>query len=147
MIYFTPMVHALHWDWVKMRAAPLLCEDTCGIMAIRDTGDILAAAVFDSFTNTTCMVHLAIENPLAIRSGLLTEAANYLFHTRNRERIFGMTPSNNDRALKFNRHMGWVELYRVENAYDVGVDYVVQVITKADCKWLLDQPQKEAVNG
>lgn len=143
MIYFAPLEPSVHWNWVKERARPLLCEDTCGIIALRDTGEILAAVVFDSFTVTTCMVHLAIDNPLALRHGLLSEAAHYLFNVRNRIKIFGMTPSDNKRALKFNKHMGWRELYRVKDAYDIGVDYVVQEMTKEECPWLLDSPAEE----
>jgi len=143
MIYFAPLEPAVHWDWVRERARPLLCEDTCGIIALGDTGEIMAAAVFDNFTNSSCMTHLAIDNPIVIRSGFLTEVANYLFHTRGRIVIFGTTPSDNKRALKFNKHMGWTEIYRVKDAYDVGVDYVVQEIRKEDCKWLLDEPSEE----
>ena len=144
MMYFVDLDVRKHWAFVKATAAPLLCEDTCGIVVLDDTGNIQAAAVFDSFTNTTCVVHLAILNPMVIRHGLLTKSAEYLFNTRCRLKIFGMTPSNNAKALKFNKHMGWREVYRIPDAYDVGVDYVLQEMTREECPWLLDQPKEVA---
>ena len=142
MIYFLALDES-HWPWFKERAHAIRCEDTCGIVAIGDDGAIQAAAVFDSFTPTTCMTHMAIDNPRVLKYGMLVEVANYLFLTRERERIFGSTPSDNAKALKFNKHIGWEELYRVENGFRVGVDSVIQVMTKDSCPWLLDKPAEE----
>lgn len=135
MIYFIPLDIPLHWAWVKERVQCIFCEDTCGIVALDSSGEIQAAFIFDSFTNTTCMVHIAIKNPMVLRRGMLREAAWYLFETRARERVFSMVASNNEKSLKFSKNVGWEELYRIKDGYDVGVDYILQVMTKDACPW------------
>lgn len=122
------------WPWVKARAAPILCEDTKGIIAEDKNGAILAAAVFDSWSHTSCHVHIAMDNVMVIRHGFLEEIKNYVFNTAGRKIMLGVTPSNNLRALKFNRHAGMVEIFRIEDGYDHGVDYVVTRMTKEE--WL-----------
>ena len=133
------------WEWVSDRAHTILCGDMCGIVVTNEGGDIQAVAVFDSFTKNACNVHLAIENPMVIKHGFLSEIARHLFLVRNRSRIFGLVPSNNSRALKLDKHIGMREIACIPNALDEGVDYVVLEMTREECTWL---PQlKEAANA
>lgn len=133
---FTPMT-MLHWEWVKEKAHVIRCEDTQGITALRE-GEIQAVAVFDSFTACACNVHMAIVNPFVIRAGFLNEIGRHLFVVCGRSRIFGLVPSNNPKALKLNRHIGMIEVARVPDALDEGVDYIVMEMEKARCRWIVD---------
>ncbi len=128
-----------HWDWIYQRASPELTRRTRGVVALDQNGIILACAVFDSFTYTSGQVHVAIANPIVIRHGFLEECFGYFFHECDKQILIGLTPANNEKSLKFNRHLGFREVYRVKNGWDYGVDYVVQEMHRDECRWLNEQ--------
>lgn len=130
------------WPWVQSQARPILCEDTQGVVAVR--GDrLVAAAVFDSWSPNSCLAHIAMEDPMVLRWGLLKWAFRLVFVYNNRNLVTGLTPADNEKALRFNKHIGFREVYRVPEGYKPGVDYVLQEMTKAECRWL-DLPAKRA---
>ena len=140
---FKPLETMDEWTWFKERTHVIRCEDTQGIVAFDDSG-IAAVAVLDSFTVDGCSVHFAIDRPIVIRSGFLNEIARHAFVSCNRKRIFGLVPSNNAKALKLDKHIGFTEVARVPNALAEGVDYIVMVMERKDCRWLPEQLREAA---
>jgi hypothetical protein len=134
-VQFVP-ISGDNWWWVTKQTDAELTPRTKGIVAISDDGRILACAVFDSWTYSSAQVHIAIENRLAIRHGFIEECMHYFFNSCDRKVLIGLTPSNNERALKFIKNVGFVELFRVKDGFDVGVDYVVQEMRKENCRWI-----------
>ena len=104
-----------------------------------DTHDVWAAVAMDSWSPNSCQLHWAIENPLALRHGFLQAVTDYAFDKRGVNLIIGLVPSNNEKALKLNTHLGMTESHRVRDAYAVGVDYVIMELRPADCKWREDK--------
>ncbi len=143
MIRFVPMTTKEQWDWASSRANCCYCADTKGIIAVDDTGAIQAAVILDSWSENSVTSHIAIDNPLVLRHGFLEEVCNHVFNVCGRGVLIGITPSDNEAALRFNEKIGWVELYRIRDAYKVGVDYVVQEIRKETCKYLREDNGKE----
>ena len=142
MIQFKALDNQHEWEWFKGRTHVIQCEDSQGIVAVSAEGNILAICVADSFSPDSCNVHMAIDNPIVIRSGFLSECGRHLFHHLKRNHIFGLVPSNNARALKFNKHIGWREVARIPDGVGTGTDYVILRMDKAECRWI-DQPAKE----
>lgn len=140
---FSPLLGANEWKWVQSRTHLIACEDSQGLVAY-DNDIIQAIAVFDSFTVDACSVHFAIDNPLVIKHGFLTEIARHLFIQCGRKRIFGLVPSTNDKALKLDKHIGMEEVARIPNAVKEGVDYVVLSMAKEQCRWLPQEVKEEA---
>ena len=122
----------------------MLCEDTQGIVAYDEAGAIQAISAFDSFTVDACSVHLAIDNPIVLRHGFLTELAYHIFVTCNRKRIFGLVPSNNKKARKLDEHIGFKEVARIPDAVREGVDYIVYRMDKEACRWLPQELREAA---
>lgn len=143
MIQFKPLTEQAEWVWFKERTSVIQCEDSIGIVAVNESG-IQAVCVADSFTLDACCVHFAIDNPMAIRRGFFNEVARHLFHGCNRERIFGLVPANNAKALKLDKHMGFEEVARIPDGYKTGVDTVVLRMEKSTSRWLADEFKEEA---
>jgi len=143
MIYFKALNTQAEWDWMYALCYMIRCEDSQGVVGYDEKGDLQCGAVFDSFTVDSCSVHLAIPNPMSIRHGFLDELARHLFITCKRKFIFGLVPSNNARALKFNTHIGWREVARIPDAIRSGVDYVVMRMDKEECRWLPKEVREE----
>lgn len=133
---FKAMDSQEEWNWIWERAHPLWCRDTAGIVAYNENGEIQAACVFDSFTVDACSVHFAIDNPFVIRHGFLHEVARHLFIHCDRKRIFGLIPSDNEKAHKLDLHIGFREVARIPDAYADGIDYIVVRMDREDSRWL-----------
>ena len=143
MIKFKPLDKQDEWDWVYERAHPLQCKDSQGIVAYDERG-IQAVCVADSFTVDACSVHIAIDSPFVIRAGFFNEVARHLFIQCNRGRIFGLVPSNNEKAIKLDTHMGFREVSRIPDAYAEGVDYIVMRMDRATSPWLTEDMREAA---
>jgi hypothetical protein len=123
------------WQWLRKRARCLYCEDSIGIALHEDDGTIAAVVVMDSWSNSSCQVHMAIGNPMALRHGLLEAVTDFVFNERGRSVMIGLVPANNAKALKLNKHIGFTQVFSLEDGYDKGVDYVVMQMREADSRW------------
>ena len=151
MMFFQPMQHDHEWLWIRKRAMPLRCQDTQGIVAYDGNGKIAAVVVFDSFTVDGCSVHFAIDNPMAIRRGLINEACHYAFVQRNCTKMFGLVPDNKEKVFNLDRKIGFYEVTRIPDALQDGYGYIVMRMDRKDCKWLPEElrnpEEKVAANG
>lgn len=144
MIQFKPLTEEHEWKWIWERAHPMAVKDTQGIVAYDDaTGKIAAIVVMDSWTPSGCQTHFAIDNPMAIKRGLFREVAIHIHVVCDRRYIFGLIPANNDAAHKFDLKMGFEEVARIPEGYDIGVDYIVVRLAKEDNRWLPDEFKEE----
>ncbi len=125
-----------HWD-VLTEVLPLnLGEDTRGIVAVDDvTGEVYGGVVFQDWTVTVVCAHIVIMSPRAFRMNIIPAAADYVFNQAGRLKMIGMVPAKNEKALKLNKHIGFTEIYRIEEGYDHGEDYVVMELIKENCPY------------
>jgi RimJ/RimL family protein N-acetyltransferase len=138
-----PLMYGTEWQWLKDQAGTRRCEDTQGIVAYKND-QIAAVAVFDTFSNTGCNVHWAIEDPMVLRHGFLEEMFGHLFLTLKRTRIFGHVPSDNEKSLKLCRHLGMREVARIPHGAGEGVDYIIMEMTRDKCRWIPEELREAA---
>ena len=134
-MYFKPMNTEAEWEWFVKRTFCIRCEDSCGIVAYSSTGQIKAVVGVDSLTQVACNIHLAVESPMVFKYGLLQEASHLVFDVLKRERMFGLVPSTNLKALKLNRHLGFTQVAEIPDAVADGVGYCILSLEKEDCSW------------
>ena len=133
-----------YWPQVQEDIKCIQMADTCGVIAIeKDSGELLAAGVADTFSYTGCQVHMLIKNPLILRHKWLEAVFGYIFETCNRHVIVGLVPGDNKKAIKLNKHVGYKEVYRIKGGFNVGVDYVIMEMRREDCRWI-NQIKEEA---
>ena len=137
MIKFKPMTEKHAWDLIHARSHPMWMKDSQGIVAYEDTtGEIAGIVIMDSWTPSGCQTHFAIDNPICIRRGLFREVALHIHVACDRRYIFGLIPANNEHAHKFDLKMGFREVARIPEGYDIGVDYIVVRLAREDNRWL-----------
>lgn len=134
------------WFWVHSRCAPKRVQDTKGIIAERD-GEIIAACVMDSWTWTSVQVHMAIDQPTVLRHGFLEEIAEYVFDTCDKKVMIGLVPGHIEAALKLNKHIGFTEIFRIEDGFNEGIPYVVMQLRKEHCRWLRNKDGRQRRTG
>tara|TARA_R110000787_G_scaffold3980_3_gene15521 strand:- start:3166 stop:3609 length:444 start_codon:yes stop_codon:yes gene_type:complete len=146
MIKFKPLTDQAEWDWMAKRASPMRVEDSQGLVAYNEaTGVISGIVVMDSWTKSGCQAHIAIDNPMCIRAGLLREAFFHIHVTCDRKYVFGTVPAGNKKAYDFDLKMGFEEVARIPDGYAEGVDYIIIRMSRENNPWLPKRiEQKEA---
>jgi hypothetical protein len=94
-----------------------------GIVAQDERGELMGMVGFDSWAPNSVMMHFAIPRPRCLIP-LWNEAVGYLAKW-DRKVIFGATPSDNDRALRVIKKLGWTEIARLKDGWSDGVDIVI----------------------
>lgn len=77
----------------------------------------------DSWSPNGVQAHFAIPRPRCLMP-LWNEVVEYLAKW-DKKVILGVTPGDNERALRVVRKLGWTELSRVKDGWSDGVDLVV----------------------
>jgi len=96
---------------------------------------LLGVVGYNGFCGNTCMMHVAgVGN--WINRELLYAAFDYPFRQLGVAQVFAPVAATNARALKLDKHLGFVEHSRFPDAWADGVDLVLLTMRKTDCKWL-----------
>jgi hypothetical protein len=125
------------WVWVNAQIPILQVEDTTGIMAVdTSTGELVGACILDNWTKNSVQAHFMVSSPLVLKHGFLQECFGYVFSYSNLKYMYGLVPGDNKHAIRLNKHMGFIEKVRLDEAWAPGVDYVLMQLTKETCKYL-----------
>jgi hypothetical protein len=117
-----------------------------GMKGVNGHGEIVCMAGFDQWTPNSCMTHLWIRRPGDLTRKFIVEVFRYLFLTCNLGVIYGLTPKSNAAALGFNEKLGWDAVLTVKDGYAVGVDLVLQVMRREDCRWIKGETSRWVEN-
>lgn len=121
--------------WIVERTSCALTPGARGLAAVDAQGRIVGMVVFDGWTESAAVMHVAFDKPIACRS-LLFASFDYLFNQCGRELALGILPSHNEKALAFDKKVGFREAYRVRDGWAAGDDLVLIELRKNDCRWL-----------
>jgi RimJ/RimL family protein N-acetyltransferase len=111
------------------------------VISITDNdGKLLGGAIYEKFLGNSIFGHVSglCENWLS--RDALWVAFHYPFVQLGCQKLLGMTPSANVKALEFARRLGFTEVGRVTDAYRDG-DLVVFEMDRKDCRWLSLAPR------
>lgn len=143
---FVNMEYA-HWEHLPIEAQPAWALDMKGIVALDDNNVMVAASIMDSWSHNSCRIHIWVAKPMVFKHGFAQETFNYIFNTCGKGVVVGVTPADNEKALKFIKHIGLKEVTRIPDGYAEGVDYVVTQLRKEDCRWIEQPPRLNVVGG
>lgn len=98
-------------------------------------GKVVALVAYNSFCGLTCQMHQVIR-PHGITPRFLWAAFDYPFMQAGCVEVIGIVKASNAAALRMDRHLGFHEIYRVQDGWKRGEDMVVLTMKKSECKWL-----------
>lgn len=126
------------WNWLHARAECVRCADTVGLCCYRD-GQLVGAVALDTWSHNSCVIHIAFEDFMSFRHGWPEAVFGYVFNQCDKGVIVGSTPACNEKALRFNKHIGFVELFRIKDGFEEGIDTVIQEYRKENCKYIRNE--------
>ena len=100
------------------------------------TNTTVGACVMDNWTQNSVQCHFLITSPMVLKHQFLDCCFDYMFNTVGVNRVYGLVPANNEKAVKFNTHMGFTINARLDEAYEVGCDYLIMEMRKENCPFL-----------
>ncbi len=125
------------WGWCMDQVGIIQCGDTTGIMAINtDTGEPVGACIMDNWTQNSVQCHFMLTTPMVLKHKFLDVCFEYMFNTGNVSKVYGLVPANNTKAVKLNTNMGFTIKSTLEEAYEVGVDYLLMELKREDCRFI-----------
>ncbi len=99
-------------------------------------GELIAGCMVDWFNGASCYMHIAAEGRNWLSRDFLWHCFHYVFHQLGAKVAIGLVPSYNVAALRFDKHLGFIEQTRIPDGHPAG-DLVVLTITKAQAAtWL-----------
>lgn len=102
------------------------------------TDDKLRMVVgLSGFLGKVCQIHVAMQPGFAFTpQEMLAGVFKLVFEDFQRETLVGIVNSNNEKAMKYDLHLGFKEVARLPGMHDDGGDMVVLALAKADCKYI-----------
>lgn len=110
--------------WLEVRSGACLTRLATGV-EVRDAKGLVRGVVgFDDATPTSIRAHMAVDTPVAWRT-LLPAALNYAFRQLRKRVLVGTIPAANKQSLRFAKHVGLCETYRIWDGWAAGEDLIV----------------------
>jgi RimJ/RimL family protein N-acetyltransferase len=123
--------------WLAKRAGLALHAGLQGLKAVRN-GRIVGMVGFDGQTRTSVAMHVAVDDPLVLRS-LIRPAFGYAFYELGKVIAIAQVLSTNARSLKMVKGLGFREVCRGKDWVDHGVDMVIHQMARRECRWLKER--------
>lgn len=102
-------------------------------IGIERRGKIECGVLFDEFNQASIRMHVALEGRMTPE--FLWYIFYYPFMECKVNKIIALVPSTKENVLKFDKHIGFVEEYRIKDAHPGG-DTVILSMTLQQCKYL-----------
>jgi hypothetical protein len=132
-VIYGPRTKAEH-DWLrqvfKERGEIGLTEDAHILTWLREREPVWFVA-YDGWLGSTCQMHMLALQPYVPKT-LRFAAFNYAFNVLKRTRVFGIVNSNNEKAMRLDKWLGFTEWTRFLGCHDQGGDIVILTMTAED---------------
>lgn len=97
-------------------------------MGAEVNGKLVSGIVFNNFNECNATAHIAVSKPSKLFLELLDHAVLYAFESCGLKRVTGLVEADNSKALKLDKHIGFIEEGVMEQAGSDGQDMIVLVL-------------------
>ena len=107
-----------------------------GIGIVKDD-KLVCGVLFEGFTGRAVHIHVAMNPDAGMTREWFKVLFNYAFNQLGVNKIIGTVDSTNEKALKFDKHIGFIEEAVIEGAGKHG-DLHILTMTRQQCRFLRD---------
>jgi RimJ/RimL family protein N-acetyltransferase len=94
----------------------------------------------NAFLGKTCQIHVAMAPGYHFTPRAMMETVfEYVFNQLKVEKLLGIVNSTNEKAMRYDLHLGFKEEHRMVGMHDDGGDIVLLAMDRADCKYLKEK--------
>ena len=105
------------WGFLKERGVQLQrSEDFQAIGRVGASGDLIGVVAYNGFNGNVCQMHIAGDGNWVSRE-FIKVAFDYPFNQLGLVAILAPVPANNRKALRFDQHFGFKEIYRIAKGW------------------------------
>lgn len=120
-------------DWVCARTGGSGYVEGVAIGWERN-GQLTAGVLVDHYNGASACLHVAGDGKKWLTREFLYFVFGYVFEQLKLNVVIGLVPSWNTQALRFDLHLGFVEMCRIPGAVPDG-DLVILTMTRGQCRW------------
>ena len=123
--------------WALERIGIGRFRDDAKTIGLKRRGQIVAVAVYDTFCEVECNVHLASDGSRRwMNKEFLLAGFAYPFSQCGFDSITGIVPADNEAAISFNEHLGWQRVGVRHKAMPGGKDVLLMEMLRENCRWI-----------
>jgi RimJ/RimL family protein N-acetyltransferase len=120
-------------EWLCSRTGGKYVKGSEVYIGLETEGKIVAVAGYADFNGASIRVHLAVDGK--ITPEFLWYGFHYPFEELKVKKLIGLVSSNNKKALRLDKHFGYVEEAVIKDAVPEG-DLHILTMTKEQCRFL-----------
>lgn len=98
-------------------------------------GKLLGGVIYQAYNGASIVIQVASFDPHWLDRDMLWMAFHYPFEQLDVQKLFTQTPSNNLKALDFNRKLGFKDEARIAGVFR-DADLVIRSMRREECRWL-----------
>lgn len=139
-----PETRAIAAEALRREAGVKLSPDFQAIIwANKDTHMLEWVVGYDSFLGKTCQMHMVNFFTRRAPREMLRVSFDYPFNQLNLMAVLGVVNSTNEKAMRFDLHLGFKEEARLVGMHDDGGDIVLLRMNREDCRWIKERKHEE----
>jgi L-amino acid N-acyltransferase YncA len=119
--------------WVFERTGGIFEPNCSATLGWEVDEKLTAGVVFDQYNGRSLCMHVALEQ--SIPRSFLKACFDYAFNKLGVLKVIGLVDSTNEKALRFDRHLGFIEETCIKDAGKHG-DIVILTMTREQCRWI-----------
>lgn len=122
-------------DFINKVLCSQFSTENTNFLGWETNGKIVAVCAYSCFQNKSIEIHIASDGKNWLTRSFLYHAFYYPFEFLKVKVLLGYVDSENERALKFNRHLGFTEECRIKDCGKNG-DLIILTMRKENCKFI-----------
>lgn len=123
--------------WAEKRLEGAKFRDDARAIGNERDGRLCAVSIYDTFTTTSCLVHLVSDGSKKwMTREFIVAGFAYPFVTCGFSRISAVVSVNNAEALRLNLHFGWVKEGVLREDGEDFSDNILLGMLRRECRWL-----------
>lgn len=144
VVAITPEQRQLAADLLLREVGVQPCGDQQAIFWVNnDSGQIEWIVGYTGFIGKTCQMHMVNFGTQKTPRHLLWAAFDYPFNQLGLASVLGVVNSKNEKAMRYDQHLGFQEVLRFPGVHDNGGDLVLFKMDKAQCRWIKEKKHDE----
>jgi RimJ/RimL family protein N-acetyltransferase len=125
-------------EWAAKRIGISAFRSDARAIGLERDGDLVAAAVYDTFSPGTCLMHIASDGSGRwLNRDFLFRMFAYPFIQCGFRRVTGLISASNAASLRFARHIGFQDEGVLREEAPDG-DVIVLGMLRRECKWIAE---------